>query len=100
MKLLTCAIAAALLIALSQAAIGACLSIEYDGMEDYWVNQCSVEVGVNWTDAGPCKDWACSASVPAKGRRPPNNFFVPANCRYCQGPSCNVQVPSSLVAFH
>ena len=93
MKLLTCAIAAALLIALSQAAIGVCLSIEYDGMEDYWVNQCSVEVGVNWTDAGPCKDWACSASVPAKGRRPANKFVGPAKWCECQGPSCKVQGP-------
>jgi len=54
-KLVSCAVAVPFLIVPLQSAIGACLSIEYDGMEDYWVNQCAVEVGVNWTDAGACK---------------------------------------------
>jgi hypothetical protein len=93
MKLIGWAVAATFLIALMQAAMGACLSMEYDGIEDHWVNHCAVEVGVNWTDAGACKDWACSGSVPPKGRRAADKFIGSVKWCECQGAACKVQGP-------
>ena len=74
-------------------AAAACLSMEYNGFEDHWVNQCPIEVHVNWTDGGSCKDWSCSASVPANGRQGANKFIGAVKWCECQGSSCTVQGP-------
>src|ERR1700694_439494 len=58
----------------SQTTWAACLSPEYNGIQDHWVNQCPVPVSVNWSDAGACKNWSCNATVPAKGRQDANKF--------------------------
>jgi len=79
--------------ALPNAVTAACLSQEYNGLEDYWVNHCTVEVHVNWTDGGSCKDWGCAESIPPKGRQGANKFIGAVKWCECRGSSCTVQGP-------
>jgi hypothetical protein len=60
---------------LPHGAAALCLSTEYGGIEDHWVNKCTESVTVNWNDAGACKNWICSVTVPPKGRSSAGKFI-------------------------
>jgi hypothetical protein len=77
--------------AFSHAEAAACLSLEYDGIEDHWVNQCTTPVTVNWNDAGHCKNWACTTTVPPKGRQNSGKFVGRVTWCECSGEGCSVR---------
>jgi hypothetical protein len=76
---------------LSQAVAAPCLFLEYDGIQDYWVNQCAAPVTVNWSDAGPCKNWACTTTIPPKGREKAGKFVGRVTWCECSGAGCSVR---------
>jgi hypothetical protein len=58
-----------------------CLSVYHDGETDYWLNHCSYQVSVRWSDEAKCRNWTCVAEVPANARL---TAAVSRHARWCE----------------
>ena len=58
-----------------------CLTITDDGDTTYWLNHCSYEVSVRWTDEAKCQNWSCTVEVPANTR---STAAISRHARWCE----------------